>query len=106
VVAEDVEDHATWQQLDALGGDAIQGYNVSRPVAPTTPHLALTPAGGNARPAAPALNAGSPATPAEQATCNLSSTSPRSALASEDPCACHAELTAYKLLVKGIPPAR
>jgi hypothetical protein len=35
-VAEDVEDHVTWQQLDALGCDAIQGYNVSRPVAPTT----------------------------------------------------------------------
>jgi EAL domain-containing protein (putative c-di-GMP-specific phosphodiesterase class I) len=34
VVAEDVEDHATWQQLDALGCDAIHGYNVSRPLPP------------------------------------------------------------------------
>jgi hypothetical protein len=101
-----VEDHVTWQQLDALGCDAIQGYNVSRPVAPTTSSPGFNPAGGNARPAAPALNAGSPATPAEQATCNLSSTSPRSALASEDPCASHAELTAYKPLLKRIPPAR
>ncbi len=34
VVAEGVEDPATWQQLDALGCDAIQGYHVSRPVPP------------------------------------------------------------------------
>jgi diguanylate cyclase (GGDEF)-like protein len=33
VVAEGVEDGATWQELDALGCDAIQGYYVSRPVA-------------------------------------------------------------------------
>jgi EAL domain-containing protein (putative c-di-GMP-specific phosphodiesterase class I) len=32
VVAEGVEDPATWQELDALGCDAIQGYYVSRPV--------------------------------------------------------------------------
>jgi diguanylate cyclase len=29
-----VEDPATWQELDALGCDAIQGYHVSRPVPP------------------------------------------------------------------------
>jgi diguanylate cyclase len=32
VVAEGVEDQTTWQELDALGCDAIQGYHVSRPV--------------------------------------------------------------------------
>jgi EAL domain-containing protein (putative c-di-GMP-specific phosphodiesterase class I) len=32
VVAEGVEDPVTWQQLDALGCDAIQGYCVLRPV--------------------------------------------------------------------------
>jgi diguanylate cyclase (GGDEF)-like protein len=32
VVAEGVEDALTWQELDALGCDAIQGYYVSRPV--------------------------------------------------------------------------
>jgi diguanylate cyclase (GGDEF)-like protein len=32
VVAEGVEDLATWQELDALGCDAIQGYYTSRPV--------------------------------------------------------------------------
>jgi diguanylate cyclase (GGDEF)-like protein len=32
VVAEGVEDLATWQALDALGCDAIQGYHISRPV--------------------------------------------------------------------------
>ena len=32
VVAEGVEDAATWQELNALGCDAIQGYYVSRPV--------------------------------------------------------------------------
>ena len=32
VVAEGVEDQATWQELDALGCDAIQGYYISRPV--------------------------------------------------------------------------
>jgi diguanylate cyclase len=32
VVAEGVEDPGTWQQLDALGCDGIQGYYVSRPV--------------------------------------------------------------------------
>jgi len=32
VVAEGVEDLATWQELDALGCDAIQGYYISRPV--------------------------------------------------------------------------
>jgi len=34
VVAEGVEDEATWRALDALGCDAIQGYHVSRPVPP------------------------------------------------------------------------
>ena len=33
VVAEGVEDRATWIELNALGCDAIQGYFVSRPVA-------------------------------------------------------------------------
>ncbi len=33
VVAEGVEDHATWQQLEAAGCDVIQGYFISRPVA-------------------------------------------------------------------------
>ncbi len=32
VVAEGVEDQTTWQELDALGCDAIQGYHVSRPL--------------------------------------------------------------------------
>jgi EAL domain-containing protein (putative c-di-GMP-specific phosphodiesterase class I) len=34
VVAEGVEDEATWRALDALGCHAIQGYHVSRPVLP------------------------------------------------------------------------
>jgi diguanylate cyclase len=34
VVAEGVEDPATVQELEALGCDAIQGYYISRPVAP------------------------------------------------------------------------
>jgi diguanylate cyclase len=34
VVAEGVEDEATWRTLDALGCDAIQGYHISRPVPP------------------------------------------------------------------------
>jgi EAL domain-containing protein (putative c-di-GMP-specific phosphodiesterase class I) len=34
VVAEGVEDEATWQALDALGCDVIQRYHVSRPVPP------------------------------------------------------------------------
>jgi c-di-GMP-related signal transduction protein len=34
VVAEGVEDQGTWQELDALGCDAIQGYYISRPVPP------------------------------------------------------------------------
>jgi diguanylate cyclase (GGDEF)-like protein len=34
VVAEGVEDEATWQELDAIGCDAIQGYYVSHPVPP------------------------------------------------------------------------
>jgi diguanylate cyclase (GGDEF)-like protein len=34
VVAEGVEDQATWQALAALGCDAIQGYHISRPVPP------------------------------------------------------------------------
>ena len=32
VVAEGVEDAITWQELDALGCNAIQGYYVSRPI--------------------------------------------------------------------------
>jgi EAL domain-containing protein (putative c-di-GMP-specific phosphodiesterase class I) len=32
VVAEGVEDGATWRELDTLGCDAIQGYYVSQPV--------------------------------------------------------------------------
>jgi diguanylate cyclase (GGDEF)-like protein len=32
VIAEGVEDAATWHQLNALGCDAIQGYYVSRPI--------------------------------------------------------------------------
>jgi diguanylate cyclase len=32
VVAEGVEDVVTWQELDALGCDAIQGYYVHRPI--------------------------------------------------------------------------
>jgi len=32
VVAEGVEDEATWRALDALGCHAIQGYYISRPV--------------------------------------------------------------------------
>jgi diguanylate cyclase (GGDEF)-like protein len=35
VIAEGVEDIATWNELDAIGCHAIQGYYVSRPVAPT-----------------------------------------------------------------------
>jgi diguanylate cyclase (GGDEF)-like protein len=34
VVAEGVEDAATWQELDALGCDAVQGFYISRPVPP------------------------------------------------------------------------
>jgi diguanylate cyclase (GGDEF)-like protein len=34
VVAEGVEDPATWEQLDMLGCDAIQGYYISRPLPP------------------------------------------------------------------------
>ena len=34
VVAEGVEDRRTWQELQALGCDAIQGYYVSHPVPP------------------------------------------------------------------------
>jgi diguanylate cyclase len=34
VVAEGVEDEATWRALDALGCDVIQGYYISRPVPP------------------------------------------------------------------------
>jgi len=33
VIAEGVEDMATWHQLDAVGCDAVQGYYISRPVA-------------------------------------------------------------------------
>jgi EAL domain-containing protein (putative c-di-GMP-specific phosphodiesterase class I) len=32
VIAEGVEDLATWQQLDAAGCDALQGYFISRPI--------------------------------------------------------------------------
>ena len=34
VIAEGVEDIATWNELDAVGCHAIQGYYVSRPVTP------------------------------------------------------------------------
>jgi EAL domain-containing protein (putative c-di-GMP-specific phosphodiesterase class I) len=34
VIAEGVEDSATWTELDAVGCHAIQGYYVSRPVTP------------------------------------------------------------------------
>ena len=34
VIAEGVEDSATWSELDAVGCHAIQGYYVSRPVEP------------------------------------------------------------------------
>ncbi|WP_189330253.1 putative bifunctional diguanylate cyclase/phosphodiesterase [Actinoplanes ianthinogenes] len=34
VIAEGVEDIATWRQLDAAGCDALQGYYISRPVDP------------------------------------------------------------------------
>jgi EAL domain-containing protein (putative c-di-GMP-specific phosphodiesterase class I) len=34
VIAEGVEDLDTWQQLDSAGCDALQGYYISRPVAP------------------------------------------------------------------------
>ncbi len=34
VVAEGVEDRATWQQLRSLGCDTIQGYYLSRPLPP------------------------------------------------------------------------
>ncbi|GIE99458.1 hypothetical protein Ari01nite_69230 [Paractinoplanes rishiriensis] len=32
VIAEGVEDLSTWQELDAVGCDALQGYYISRPV--------------------------------------------------------------------------
>jgi EAL domain-containing protein (putative c-di-GMP-specific phosphodiesterase class I) len=32
VVAEGVEDEATWQELDRLGCDAMQGYYLARPM--------------------------------------------------------------------------
>jgi EAL domain-containing protein (putative c-di-GMP-specific phosphodiesterase class I) len=34
VIAEGVEDSATWTELDAVGCHAVQGYYVSRPVTP------------------------------------------------------------------------
>ena len=34
VVAEGVEDHDTWDALNALGCDRIQGYELGRPTAP------------------------------------------------------------------------
>ena len=36
VVAEGVEDDATWQALDALGCDAIQGYFLGQPMPAAT----------------------------------------------------------------------
>jgi EAL domain-containing protein (putative c-di-GMP-specific phosphodiesterase class I) len=36
VVAEGVEDAATWQELNALGCDEIQGYFLGRPMCATT----------------------------------------------------------------------
>jgi diguanylate cyclase (GGDEF)-like protein len=35
VIAEGVEDSATWTELDAVGCHAIQGYYISRPVTPS-----------------------------------------------------------------------
>jgi EAL domain-containing protein (putative c-di-GMP-specific phosphodiesterase class I) len=32
VVAEGVEDAPTWDQLSALGCDAVQGFHISRPI--------------------------------------------------------------------------
>jgi EAL domain-containing protein (putative c-di-GMP-specific phosphodiesterase class I) len=34
VVAEGVENNETWEQLDALGCDLIQGYVLARPLPP------------------------------------------------------------------------
>jgi predicted signal transduction protein with EAL and GGDEF domain len=53
VVAEGVEDHATWERLAALGCDAAQGYYMSRPLAPDalTSWLSESPWGVNAGPA-------------------------------------------------------
>jgi diguanylate cyclase (GGDEF)-like protein/PAS domain S-box-containing protein len=36
VVAEGVEDKETWQELDLLGCDAIQGYHLARPMSAST----------------------------------------------------------------------
>jgi EAL domain-containing protein (putative c-di-GMP-specific phosphodiesterase class I) len=57
VVAEGVEDPATVRELEALGCDAIQGYYISRPVAPDElirwldQQRAATPDSSRARPA-------------------------------------------------------
>ena len=34
VVAEGVEDQATWDQLETLGCDSAQGFHMARPLAP------------------------------------------------------------------------
>jgi EAL domain-containing protein (putative c-di-GMP-specific phosphodiesterase class I) len=36
VVAEVVEDQQTWQELDLLGCDAIQGYHLAKPMNAST----------------------------------------------------------------------
>ena len=36
VVAEGVEDKETWQELDLLGCDAIQGYHLAKPMSAST----------------------------------------------------------------------
>jgi hypothetical protein len=69
----------TLQELDALGCDAVQGYDVSRPVPLRQPHPLAPAAGGNAKAAAPAMKAGSPTAP-PGSLAKLSSPSPRSAL--------------------------
>ncbi len=53
VVAEGVEDHATWERLAALGCDAAQGYYMSRPLDPDalTSWLSASPWGLNTGPA-------------------------------------------------------
>jgi hypothetical protein len=69
----------TLQELDAPGCDAVQGYDVSRPVPLRQPHPLAPAAGGNAKAAAPAMKAGSSTAP-PGSLAKLSSPSPRSAL--------------------------
>jgi hypothetical protein len=90
VVAEGVEDPATWQELDALGCDAIQGYYVSRPVPQTTSFAGLN----NSRRPGPARSAstdcGLAGGPAHQAAWQLQQLLAQlGPLAPEGPCAYH-----------------